>query len=54
MAERQEVLDVWYTELDRGADSLLPKRFRDSFRKSRTGFTEYVMDQALLEGVWLI
>ena len=35
---------------NKGPESGLPKTFRSSFRKSKTGFTEDVMDQSLLQG----
>ena len=50
LTEKREALDAWYTEMGRGADSGLPKFFRDRFRKSKAGFTEDVMDRSLLEG----
>ena len=50
LAEKREALVAWYTEMGRGADSGLPKNFQDSFRKSKAGFTEDVMDRSLLEG----
>ena len=49
-AEKQEALSAWYEDLNKGPESGLPKAFRSSFRKSKTGFTEDVMNQSLLDG----
>ena len=48
--EKREALRVWYDELAKGPDSALPKTFKDSFRKSKAGFTDDAIDQTLLEG----
>ena len=48
-AEKREALSAWYEDLHKGPENGIPKTFRSSFRKSKVGFTEDVMDQALLE-----
>ena len=35
--------------MEKGADSTLPKPFKDSYRKSQAGFTDDVTDRALLD-----
>ena len=50
-AEKREALDFWYAELATGPDSRLPRHFNNEYRKSKAGFTDDLIDRALLKGL---
>ena len=50
MEQKREALTAWYEELAKGPDSRLPRNFVKGYRRSQAGFTDDVMDQALLDG----